>query len=238
MILQGTAAIVTGASSGIGAAVAQELSAAGVHLLLTARREERLREVACKCKNACILPGDITDPSLPHRLIDECLRLFSRCDIVFNNAGIVEVGAIDKIDIDRVCEMVRINVEAVFRMAYVALKHFRAANCGHLVNTSSIMGTKVRPTAGAYAGTKHAIEALSEALRMELAGSNISVSCIEPGLVLSEFHNRWEVHPTVSMGISQPLTPQDIARYVRFVLEQPPHIRIPRLMVLPHQQQL
>jgi len=107
------------------------------------------------------------------------------------------------------------------------------AGAGHLVNTSSILGTKTRPTVGAYAGTKYAIEALSESLRMELAGSDVKVSCVEPGVVMTELHADWAEHPTKMFGIKAPLVPEDIARCVRFILEQPGHVRIPRMMVLP-----
>lgn len=238
MKLQGSAAIITGASSGIGAAVARDLSKAGVRLLLTARRDDRLRELAAECAGAAILAGDIVDAGLPQQLVDECVRQFGRCDAVFNNAGFMEVGPIDSIDIERVCAMVRTNVESAYRMAYVALRHFRKVGRGHLLNTSSILGTKVRPTTGAYAGTKFAIEALSEALRMELAGTGIKVSCIEPGLVMTELHSRWKVHPKDALNIPDPLVPEDIARCVRFILEQPDHVNIPRLMAVPGQQQL
>jgi NADP-dependent 3-hydroxy acid dehydrogenase YdfG len=145
-------------------------------------------------------------------------------------------GKIETIDIDEVCRMARVNVEAAYRMAYTALRHFKKAGFGHLVNTSSVLGTKTRPGAGAYAGTKHAIEALSEDLRMEVAGSGVKVSCIEPGIVLTELHDKFEVHPRVSMGIEKPLEAEDIARCIRFVLEQPAHVCIPRMMVLPAEQ--
>ena len=95
------------------------------------------------------------------------------------------------------------------------------------------MGTKVRSTAGAYAGTKYAIEALSEALRMEVAGSDVKVTCIEPGLVVTDLHRDWPVHPTKGMGIEHPLQPEDVARCVAFVLTQPAHVLIPRIMMLP-----
>jgi NADP-dependent 3-hydroxy acid dehydrogenase YdfG len=96
----------------------------------------------------------------------------------------------------------------------------------------------VRPTAGAYAGTKFAMEALSEALRMEVAGTPISVTCIEPGLVMTELHRDWPVHPTVGMNVPTPLLPEDVARCVSFVLTQPSHVKIPRLMILPGQHQI
>jgi len=232
------AAVVTGASSGIGVAVAEELSAMGFGLVLTARREDRLRELAGRCENAAVVAGDILDPDMPQRLIDQAVASFGRCDVVVNNAGLIEAGTVEAIDLERVCHMVRVNVEAAFRMAYVALRHFKQTGAGYLINTSSVVGTKVRPTAGAYSGTKYAIEALSEALRLELAGSGVRVCCIEPGLVMTELHARWDVHPSQSMNIPRPLQAIDIARCVRFVLEQPDHVVIPRLMALPSDQAL
>jgi NADP-dependent 3-hydroxy acid dehydrogenase YdfG len=233
MNLSNQVAIITGASSGIGAAVAKNLDAAGMKLVLTARRGDKLQQLASQMQQAIVIPGDITNSELPQQLIDEALAHFGRCDVVFNNAGILTVGSIEEIPVEAVCQMVRVNVEAAFRMAYVALKYFRTVNRGHLVNTSSVLGTKVRPTAGAYAGTKYAIEALSEALRMELAGTGIKVSCIEPGLVMTELHQDWQVHPSEMMNISHPLQPEDVAQCVRFLLEQPAHIQIPKLMILP-----
>jgi len=96
----------------------------------------------------------------------------------------------------------------------------------------------VRPGAGAYAGTKYAIEALSEALRMEVGGSNVKVSCLAPGLVLTELHDHWPVHPAKRLNITKPVMPEEVARCVRFILEQPDHVRIPRLLIMPGEQQL
>jgi NADP-dependent 3-hydroxy acid dehydrogenase YdfG len=132
--------------------------------------------------------------------------------------------------------MVRINVEAAYRVAYTALRHFRGAGAGHLINISSVLGTKIRPTAGAYAGTKYAIEALSEALRMEVAGSAVKVSCIQPGLVMTELHRDIPVHPRETLGVERPLVPADIARMVLFLAELPDHVAVPRLMILPQDQ--
>jgi NADP-dependent 3-hydroxy acid dehydrogenase YdfG len=238
MSLEGHVAIITGASSGIGAAVARNLYKAGVKSVLTARRSDRLAELAGELGESVYVAGDITDATLPDSLIARAVESFGRCDIVFNNAGVLEAGSIGDIDIDRVCAMVRINVESAFRMAYTALKHFRSVGRGHLITTSSILGTKVRPTAGAYAGTKYAVEALSEALRMEVAGSDIQVSVVEPGLVYTELHDAWEVHPSESMDIPHPLRPEDIARAVRFMLEQPSHVRVPRMLLVPGEQGL
>ena len=238
MTLPGRTAVITGASSGIGEAVARSLCKAGVKLLLTARREQRLRSLADQLPATSFLAGDLTDPDLPQRLIEQALEDHGSCDIVVSNAGMIETGSIEEIDLERISRMVRINTESAFRLAYVALRHFRRVGRGHLIHTSSLLGTKVREGAGAYSGTKFALEALSESLRLELAGTGIQVSCIEPGLVRTELHEHYEVHPAEALGMSDPLQPEDVARCIRFVLEQPPHVRIPRLMVLPGEGRL
>lgn len=226
--------VITGATGGIGAAVAKALSEAGWRLVLSARSADKLDALASQLGTpVAVIAGDLRDASLPRAMLSMAIEKFGRCDLCFNNAGFLEVGPIETIDIDRVCEMVRVNVEGAFRVAYVFLQHFVREKTGHLMNVSSVLGKKVRPTAGAYAATKFAMEALSEALRMELSKTDVQVSCIEPGLVMSGLHDRWEVHPSELMGIAEPLLPADIARMVLFLLNQPSHVRIPQLMILP-----
>ncbi|MEE2717553.1 MAG: SDR family oxidoreductase [SAR324 cluster bacterium] len=235
--LKGKTAIVTGATSGIGRAIAEQLAAAGVKVLLAGRNVAKLQELAA-ATSAEVWTGDLNDPKRCDDLFQSAVDRYGTVDIVINNAGLIETGPVESIDLDRVCEMVRVNVESAFRMAYLAVRHFKANGQGHLINTSSVLGTKVRPTAGAYAGTKYAIEALSEALRMELGRTDVQVTCIEPGLVLTQLHNHMEVHPTKFMEIDTPLMPEDIAETVMFALQRPGHVRIPKLMVLPKGQEL
>lgn len=223
--------LVTGASSGIGYAIAQALSKEGYTVVATARREDRLRTLPAA--NVDILTGDLTDTNFQDHIENFTYEKYGRCDYLFNCAGTIATGAIEAIDIDQVTAMLQLNVTATFRLTYKLLKRFRQQGFGHVINISSILGTKVRPTAGAYAATKYAMEALSEALRMELSGSNIQVSCIEPGLVMTELHKDWEVHPKEAMGIHEPLTTDDIVATVKFIMTQPAHVRIPRLMILP-----
>ncbi len=231
-------AIITGASSGIGEGVAYELDAMGIRLVLTARREERLRVLCNKLKNAVYIAGDIKEKALPDQLISKALESYGRFDILFNGAGTMYAGSIDKLDIDQMCDMARINFEASIRMAYTALKHFKLTDSGFLINVSSILGTKVRPSTGVYAGSKFAIEAFSQAIRMEVAGTRIRVSVLEPGVTESELQDHFEVHPAKLLGIEKSLMPKDIARAVRFIIEQPNHVRIPVLMILPGEQAL
>ncbi|HVA62923.1 MAG TPA: SDR family oxidoreductase [Terriglobales bacterium] len=236
--LSGKVAIITGASSGIGAAVARNLAEAGVRLVLSARRRERLEALAGALPEVATLAGDIADPGLGPRLFALAQERWGGCDIVVNNAGELVVGTIEDLDLEAMAHMLEVNVTATFRMAYLAARRFKAQGSGHLVNTSSVLGSKVRLTAGAYSGSKHAIEALSEALRLELAGTRIKVTAIEPGLVMTELHEGLPVHPREQFGIRQALAPDDVARAVRFALEQPDHVLIAKLMVLAADQAL
>jgi NADP-dependent 3-hydroxy acid dehydrogenase YdfG len=238
MNLEDQVAIITGASSGIGRGVALELDRAGMKLLLSARRADRLDELAGQLCNAEVVAGDVTDSSMPESLVVAACDRFGRLDVVFNNAGIMDTAPIESADIERLCSNARVNFEAAVRMAYTALRHFKNQGSGYLITTSSILGTKVRPTAGVYAGSKHAVEALTEALRMEVAGTGIRIGCIEPGLVNTQLQDHFEVHPRDMLGMKKPLDPEDIARCVRFMLEQPPHVSIPKMMVLPSEQAL
>lgn len=230
--LQGKVAVITGSTSGIGKALALRFAQLGLNLVLHGRDEQKLIELARETSASYVL-GDITQPEIPGQLLDMALQQFGRCDIVVNNAGLLETGLVEAIDVDMVCTMVRVNVEAAFRVAYTFVKHFKATDAGDLVNISSVMGTKVRETAGAYAGTKYAVEALSEGLRIELAGTNVRVSCVEPGVVETGMDRRQAVPTAQKLNVAQPLTPEDIVDTILFILRQNRNIRIPRLMILP-----
>jgi len=221
--------LVTGASSGIGYAIAGHLLSEGHSVTVTARRRKRLESL----KGVKVCSGDLTLPEFQNELLTSISGNGDTCDYLFNCAGCIEVGTIEELDIDQMAAMLRLNIEATFRLTYLFLKKCKQQGFGHIVNISSVLGTKVRPTAGAYAASKFAIEALSEALRMELAGTPIHISCIEPGLVMTELHNRWKVHPKESMNIKEPLLASDIVEAVKFIMKQPAHVRVPRIMLLP-----
>lgn len=234
--LSGKVAIVTGASSGIGKAVVRDLAKSAVKIVMVARRKNILEELQKEIEDSVIVQGDITNVDLPDELLCKALETFGRCDIVVHAAGILHSGIIEDVDIDQMCRMARINFEASVRISYAVLKYFKKSGSGHFIHLSSILGTKVRPGNGVYAGTKYAIEALVEALRMELAGTKIKISSIEPGVTITELHNNIPVHPTQALGITQPLQPEDVANCINFILDQPDHVRIPVLMILPGEQ--
>ncbi len=237
MELKGKVAVITGASSGIGEGTARELASAGMKLVLTARRKDTLDKIAAQLDTeVAVVSGDMTDKSLPQKLIDTAVEKFGSCDVVFNNAGIMIVGSAEDIDLEAVCRMVRVNVEAVYRLGILAMRHMVKQGSGYLVNTSSILGTKVRQTTGAYAGTKFAVEALTEDLRMQAYGTGVRVCALEPGLVETHLQDHFEVHPRDMLNIKDMVKPADIARVVRFMLEQPDHVAIPRILVMPTDQ--
>ena len=224
-------ALVTGASSGIGYAIAKSLIAENYRVIVTARREHKLMDLQSDLVE--LFPGDLTSGEFQDQLEDFIFQKFGRLDYLFNCAGAIEAGPIASINIEKMAAMLRLNVETTFMLTYKMLKRFKQQGWGHIINISSVLGTKVRPTAGAYAAAKFAVEALSEALRMELTVTDIQVSCIEPGLVMTELHKDWEVHPKDSMNIHEPLDVSNIVDAVWYILKQPGHVRIPKLMILP-----
>lgn len=236
--LTGKVAIVTGASSGIGKAVAKDLGRIGVKLVLTARRKDQLQELQKEIPEAVIVDGDIVSKDFPEKLLNKTVESFGKCDILVHAAGSMYTSTVEDANIDALCDMVNLNLEASVRLTYTVIKYFKSTGSGHLVHLSSILGTKTRTTAGVYAASKYGIEALVESLRMELAGTNIKISAIEPGLTITELHNKFPVHPAKALGVVAPLQAEDIANCIRFVLDQPDHVRIPVLMVLPGEQSI
>ena len=202
-------------------------------LLLPDRSEEKLTAQAKEYRRAKTMAADITDPPAPQRLIDAALEHSGSLDVVFSNAGSMLTGPIETIDIEKVCEMVRLDIEAPFRLAYTVLRHMKKMNRGFLLHTSSIVGLKTAPHIGAYCGAKFAIEALTDSLRMELTGTNIGVGCIEPGTVDMGLYAQWTDGQKGTMFRGGALQPGDIARCVVFMLEQPEHMRMPRLLAVP-----
>lgn len=215
-------AVITGATGGIGSAIARSLSAAGYALVLNAPSNEKLCLLRAQLAGPCVaVAGNLRAESMPQALLDAALDSFGRCDVCFNNSGLLEAGSIEALDIERVCNMVRVNVEGAFRMAYTFLQHFVAQGRGHLVNTSFALSQRVQPTAGAYAATKYAVEALTEALRIELSGTHVRISCVEPGRVRTGLHGRWEEPPAETAGEGDPFEPAALARMVLYMLDQP-----------------
>jgi serine 3-dehydrogenase len=222
----GKVVVITGATGGIGEAVARALSGAGYSLVLSAPSAEKLAALASQLGGPCtVVAANLSDDTIPETLLYAAIDRFGRCDACVNNGGLLEAGLIETIDIERLCNMVRVNVEGAFRVAYVFLKHFVEEGQGHLVNVSGGVGKNVRPTV--YGATQRSIELLSEALSAELAGTDVHVSCIQPGLVKSGLHDRWVVFQENQTTVADTLEPADVARMVLFILKKTADERVP-----------
>ncbi len=234
MNLAGKVAVVTGASSGIGEAIAHELSRAGARLVVTARRLERLEALAASLEGECVTLGaPIEDPGTPQRLLDLALSRFGRVDVLVNNAGVFASGSVDTIDLDAVARMVQVNLQAVIRASYVFARALKAQQSGAIVNVSSVAAYLSSSSVGAYSGVKHALEVFTTALRVELGKSGVRVGSIAPGTTETEIfdHLRAQGQP-VRADQTPPLRPADIAAAVRFMLEQPERANVARLLLV------
>lgn len=214
-------AVITGATGSIGSAMARALSAAGYSLVLNAPSNDSLMGLRAQLAGPCItVAGNLHVEGMPQTLLTAAREQFGGCDVCFNNGGLLEAGSIETIDVERICTMVRVNVEGAFRLAYTFLQYFVEQGHGHLVNTSNVLAQKVRPTLGAYAATKYALEALTEALRMELSKTDVHISSIEPGLVRTGRADGWEEPPAGRLGVTDPFDPAQMARMMLYVLEK------------------
>lgn len=231
MTLIDKVAIVTGASSGIGKEIAKELSKAGMKLVITARREDRLLELKASLPNDCeVLAADIGAAETADKLLVLALEKYGRADILINNAGMLSTNPIELIDIERMAEMIKVNFEAVMRLSYTFARHFKQQGDGFIINISSIGGSLSIPTWGVYCAVKAAVETFSQSLRIELGPSGVRVGVIAPGTTETEIFDVQKEngeHP-VEQDI-EALQPEDVAQAVKFMLEQPKRANISKL---------
>ena len=183
--------VVTGASSGIGAALAQECTRRGAKVVLAARSEERLQaletEILSKGGAALAVKTDVTHPEEVHRLIKKTLERWGQLDVLVNSAGFGIRGPFDQLPIDLIRKNFETNVFAAVTCMQAVIPQFRKQKSGLIVNIESIVGLRAVPTASCYSATKHALHAFSESLRPELAAEGIRVLSICPGLIATDF---------------------------------------------------
>lgn len=177
--------LITGCSSGIGAATAQRLAGKGHLVYATARRPETLTgPAAAGCRTAAL---DVTDEASMMAAVDAIVAEHGRVGALVNNAGYGEYGAIEDVPMDKVRQQFETNVFGLVRMTQLVLPSMRQARAGRIVNIGSVGGRLTFPYGGCYHATKHAVEALSDALRFEVAPFGIQVSLFEPGTIATEF---------------------------------------------------
>lgn len=234
MSLQQKVAVVTGASSGIGEAIARQLSHTGYRLVLTARREERLVALVNSLPEpACYLTAAIEDADTPQQLIDLALSEFGQVDVLINNAGMLVTGSIDEINLDQLALMTRVNFDSVVRASYLFARHFKAQSSGAIINISSVGAYLSHSSMSVYGGLKQALETFTTALRVELKGSGVRVSSIAPGTTDTEIFNeiKAEGRP-VATDFTPALQASDIADAVSYTLEQPERANVAKILLV------
>jgi 3-oxoacyl-[acyl-carrier protein] reductase len=183
--LGGMTALVTGASGGIGSAIARALAANGARIALSGTREEALREVASGLPESVILPCNLSDASAVDALVPQAVEALGRIDILINNAGVTRDNLAMRMKDDEWSDVIQINLEAAFRLARAALKPMMRARFGRIISITSVVGATGNPGQANYAASKAGIVGMSKALAQEVASRGITVNCVAPGFIRS-----------------------------------------------------
>jgi NADP-dependent 3-hydroxy acid dehydrogenase YdfG len=249
--LEGTVALVTGASSGIGEAAALALAERGAAVALAARRADRLEGLAKRITDgggrALVIVADVTDRAQADDAVARTVAGLGRLDTLVNNAGVMLLGPVAGAPVDEWERMVSINVMGLLYCARAALPHLLQAaesgprNVADMVNISSVAGRVARGGSAVYNATKHAVGAFSEALRQEITGRYVRVSLVEPGATETELagHNRPEVLDTIKArfeGVER-LRAEDIADTIAYIVTRPRYVAVNEMLIRPTQQQ-
>jgi NADP-dependent 3-hydroxy acid dehydrogenase YdfG len=249
--LDGTVALVTGASSGIGEAAAIALADAGASVALAARRVDRLEALAARIRDkggsALVLAADVGDEAQAREAVERTVAELGRLDTLINNAGVMLLGPAVDAPLEEWQRMVQLNVLGLLYCAHAALPHLlRAAQEGprrvaDLVNISSVAGRVPRNGSGVYNLTKHGVGAFSESLRQEVTRRHVRVSLVEPGAVATELasHNRPEIQDGLRQRFAsmERLQAEDIADAIAYVVTRPRHVAVNEMLVRPTDQE-
>ncbi|MFV8336847.1 SDR family NAD(P)-dependent oxidoreductase [Flavobacterium sp. RSP29] len=237
-------ALITGATSGIGKATAQILAKNNYKIILCGRRQDRLSALEKELREITevhTLSFDVRDKNAVFESINSLPEAFSKIDVLINNAGNAHgLDPIQSGDLDDWDAMIDINVKGLLYVSKAVIPQMIERKSGHIINIGSIAGKEVYPNGNVYCASKHAVDALNQAMRMDLNPYGIRVGAINPGMVETEFSevrfkgdtNRAD---NVYKGF-EPLHPEDIADIIHFVVSRPYHVNIADLMVLPTAQ--
>ncbi|WP_371647337.1 SDR family NAD(P)-dependent oxidoreductase [Streptomyces mirabilis] len=248
--LEGTVALVTGASSGIGHATALELAREGASVALVGRREDRLTDLAAEITGAggkaLVVPADITTAQAAAEAVERTVEGLGRLDTLVNNAGLMLLGPAPSADLNDWQRMIDINLMGLMYTAHAAIPHLVKAaaeeprQVADIVNIGSLAGRNAYAMSAVYSATKFGVGAFSEALRQELARQHVRVSVIEPGSVDTELrtHNPDVIqqHIVAALGDIERLQSQDIADTVGYIVTRPRHVAVAELLVRPTEQ--
>jgi len=247
-VLKGTVALVTGASSGIGAATASVLAARGAAVALAARRKDRLDALAADIRKqggtALVLECDVTDQEQAADAVARAVAELGRLDTLINNAGVMLLGPVAGAPLSEWQRMVDLNVLGLLYCAHAALPHLLQAaqdaprQVADMVNISSVAGRAARNGNGVYSLTKFGIGAFSESLRQELAGRYVRVSLVEPGATATELasHNRPEILESIRSQFGQRMQAEDIADAIGYIVTRARHVAANEMLIRPTEQ--
>ena len=249
--LDGTVALVTGASSGIGTATAEALAALGATVALAARRTERITELAGKIRagggTALAITADVTSEPEARAAVERTVAELGRLDTLVNNAGVMLLGPIVGAPLEEWQRMVNLNVLGLLYCTHAALPHLLAAAEGDprsvadVVNVSSTAGRVARLNSGVYNATKFGVVAFSESLRQEVTARHVRVSIIEPGATATELasHNRPVVLEEMAknFGGIELMASEDIADAIVYVVTRPRHVAVNEMLIRPTEQE-
>jgi NADP-dependent 3-hydroxy acid dehydrogenase YdfG len=249
--LDGTAALVTGASSGIGEATALALSALGARVAIVARRRDRLDDLAGRIAasggQALVLEADVTDDAAARGAVEAAVDRFGRLDTVIANAGVMLLGPIENAPLEEWQRMVDINILGLLYTVHAALPHLVQAadsdprTVADIVLVSSVAGRVARNGSGVYNLTKHGVGAFGESLRQEVTGRHVRVSLVEPGAVATELasHNRPEVREKQMarfQGVER-MEAEDIADAISYIVTRPRRVAVNEMLIRPTEQE-
>ena len=249
--LDGTVALVTGASSGIGEATAEALAQHGASVAIAARRVDRLQDLAGRIREAggtaLVLESDVGDERQAREAVQRTVSELGRLDTLINNAGVMLLGPVVDAPVEEWEQMVQVNLLGLLYTAHAALPHLLKAaeqeprRVADLVNISSVAGRQARKGSGVYNATKHGVGAFSEALRQEVTRRHVRVSLVEPGATSTELasHNRPEIRERMGQrfaGIER-LEAADIAETIAFIVTRPRRMAVNEVLVRPTEQE-
>lgn len=243
--IDGKVVVITGASSGIGQATAETLAHKGAKVVLSARRTERLEETVKRIRQAggeaTYYSADVTSLEDMKSLSDHALKNYNRIDVWVNNAGLMPLSFMNKLKIEEWNRMVDVNIKGVLNGIAAALPTMEQQQQGHVINVSSVAGHRVGMAGAVYSGTKFAVRAITEGLRMELSPtSHIRTTIISPGLVETELFDTITDEDALgalkARATSQPLKSSDIANAIAYAVEQPEWASVNEIIIRPTTQ--
>ncbi|TLD71252.1 SDR family oxidoreductase [Phragmitibacter flavus] len=230
--------LITGASSGIGEATARHLAAQGHQVFLGARRTDRLEKLAEEIRSTGGLVEyrtlDVTNFEDTQAFADFALEKFGRIDVLINNAGVMPLSPLHELKINEWNQMIDVNIRGVLHGIAAVLPDMQSRKSGHIINISSIGGFQVWPTCAVYSGTKFAVRAISEGLRLE--NKDVRVTIISPGVVESELAHTITDPGTRSMiedFRAVALKPEAIARGITYAIDQPADVDVNEIIIRP-----